>query len=331
MDAAKLLGIFLVYLGHFGADAGTLQSAIYTFHMPFFFLLSGFFAGRTAFGPALIKKRARQLLAPYFTLCLLMLAVWTAQNAWSFKQVLWQLLMVLWGNAYYDKTGIPAVGGRWFFTCLFVVCVVYSLLCRLLKNRLLRLAVCAALYFGLPYLLPYSFLSFPLLPWGIDAAMGYMVFYCLGDCLFPLFTRLAGASKSLRLALTAAFSLPVLWVYFLPLEHRLASWGVPAVWQVPIYFVVRAAMCVFFLLAAQWLPPLDFIRRCGQNTLLLCGAEQLIRLVLSLYPALFNISGPVGCMLTTLLMLAVGVYLAVPLLGRFFPFLQPARPKLPPA
>jgi len=41
LDVAKFIGIFCIYLGHFGTYAGAAYPFVFTFHVPLFFFLSG--------------------------------------------------------------------------------------------------------------------------------------------------------------------------------------------------------------------------------------------------------------------------------------------------
>lgn len=65
VDIAKCLGIFLMIFGHSGLQ-GFPHDWIYSFHMPFFFLVSGLFLKQDS-RPFVdvVMKNARQLLVPY--------------------------------------------------------------------------------------------------------------------------------------------------------------------------------------------------------------------------------------------------------------------------
>ena len=41
LDVAKFVGIFCIYLGHFGHQAGNAYGFVFTFHVPLFFFLAG--------------------------------------------------------------------------------------------------------------------------------------------------------------------------------------------------------------------------------------------------------------------------------------------------
>ena len=71
MDIAKFFAIYLVVLGHMyvvfnGLISTSIQRAIYSFHMPLFMMISGFFAHSAMQSDfkTLVTKKARQLLLP---------------------------------------------------------------------------------------------------------------------------------------------------------------------------------------------------------------------------------------------------------------------------
>lgn len=71
LDFAKGIAIFLVVLGHVLEKSMEQRNGvyhfIYLFHMPFFFMLSGYLACRTtAFGGKFYLKKTRSLLLPFF-------------------------------------------------------------------------------------------------------------------------------------------------------------------------------------------------------------------------------------------------------------------------
>ena len=71
MDWAKAFGLYLIVLGHYIPNYMTSPIAIYiyTFHVPLFFIVSGFFAKKTCFHD--MKKLCSTLLVPYVSLVLI--------------------------------------------------------------------------------------------------------------------------------------------------------------------------------------------------------------------------------------------------------------------
>lgn len=78
IDIARAVAMVLVFTGHLGTSwfpqLEPLMTAIYTFHMPLFFLLSGLFFKPTIDLLTLIAKRARTLLVPYYVFSVFALA-----------------------------------------------------------------------------------------------------------------------------------------------------------------------------------------------------------------------------------------------------------------
>lgn len=78
IDIARAMAMFLVFFGHLGDSwfpaLKPIFRAIYTFHMPLFFVLSGLFFKPTIEFVSLLKKRARTLLIPYYVFSVFALA-----------------------------------------------------------------------------------------------------------------------------------------------------------------------------------------------------------------------------------------------------------------
>ena len=67
VDYAKAIGIYLVVLAHTQLCA-PLTNWIYVFHMPLFFLLSGYVFNNNPSFKEFINRKAKTLVFPYFTL-----------------------------------------------------------------------------------------------------------------------------------------------------------------------------------------------------------------------------------------------------------------------
>ena len=65
VDIAKGLGIFLVVWGHNSIPECPCKSFIYSFHMPLFFFMAGFFLNENESIRVYIYKRIRTLLVPF--------------------------------------------------------------------------------------------------------------------------------------------------------------------------------------------------------------------------------------------------------------------------
>lgn len=127
LDIAKGIGIIAVVIGHSGSKEANL---LYWFHMPLFFVISGFL-----FKPCLdwksllswVNKRVRQLLIPYISFLGLIVVVEFYLNNKYFN--LYEIIKAFFSNLF---PGGRFIGGFytpfWFITCLFVTQVVFAII-----------------------------------------------------------------------------------------------------------------------------------------------------------------------------------------------------------
>lgn len=121
LDIAKGIGILLVVAGHCIPLSDPLCQLIFVFHMPLFFLLSGYTASaKDGFFTTVIKK-AKTLLLPFAAFFLLGLAATLALPSWrqgltadGLKQDL-----LLADPSHVHNSSI------WFLVCLFFVVLVF--------------------------------------------------------------------------------------------------------------------------------------------------------------------------------------------------------------
>jgi len=135
MDIARGLGILLVVMGHNPACAsGTLaKPLIFSFHIPLFFFLSGYFHRQGQDIASDLLQRAKRLLIPYGLTGLLFIFYKALQDSPDFySRDLWQLLRgIAWGAG---GSGTPISflywPPVWFLTSLFITQSCFSLLFR---------------------------------------------------------------------------------------------------------------------------------------------------------------------------------------------------------
>ena len=68
IDFAKVIGLYLMVLGHDNMVSDDLRCYIYSFHMPLFFAISGLFAKDYIRGISVIKGSFKTLMIPYICL-----------------------------------------------------------------------------------------------------------------------------------------------------------------------------------------------------------------------------------------------------------------------
>lgn len=176
LDIAKGIGILLVVLSHCLNINEKPAQILFTFHMPMFFLLSGYvFSGEDRF-PVLVKKKAESLLLPYYGYILLGLVVSLLLPQWRSGLSVSGIQKDLW-------IGNPEVmhnSSIWFLVCLFYV--------TLLFHGIQKLPI----YLQIPAVIVCGFLScwyaesrftvlgYDRLPQNLDVALMAVVFFAAG-------------------------------------------------------------------------------------------------------------------------------------------------------
>lgn len=147
-DVLKGFGILLMLCGHYWPNSHWAHQLIYSFHMPLFFLVAGYFSKPTNLGLLLaIKKNAKRLLLP-FVVTQLLLAAWGGIQTMAkhdMSYFLKPLLSLIWGgpDVIDSQYGMIYVGPIWFLPALFWAKTVFEFLIAKIHNLSL-LFVCIA-------------------------------------------------------------------------------------------------------------------------------------------------------------------------------------------
>lgn len=129
-DMMKGIGIMLVIIGHLGHGFGWLIPAIYTFHMPLFFILSGYFYKEKKV-TELLYRDFRSLLVPYLLVTAITVTYGIVIGIWKHapEKVLY------WVNSFLNA-GIKdsGIGPLWFLLAMFWCRFFYNLLYKVVKR-----------------------------------------------------------------------------------------------------------------------------------------------------------------------------------------------------
>lgn len=141
IDIARGIGILLVVLGHndFGYISPFAHQVIYSFHMPLFFFLSGYFLNTNVGFGDFAFKRFNSLLKPYYFTIFMIYFMSISFGIMGFPTAIRRIFKSLYASGYYlDWVQL------WFLPHLFVVSLYsfffYKLTVRL-NNRVLRWAI----------------------------------------------------------------------------------------------------------------------------------------------------------------------------------------------
>ena len=118
LDIARGIGILLVVLGHndFGAISPFFHQVIYSFHIPLFFFLSGYFINTSIPFFDYFKKRFHSVLKPYLFTIFLIYFTSVSFEKMGFQTAIGRIVKSLYGSVNYIDWG-----QLWFLPQLFVV------------------------------------------------------------------------------------------------------------------------------------------------------------------------------------------------------------------
>lgn len=172
LDVAKGMALILVIWGHAGMSIPGLGTAIIQFHMPLFFVVSGYLSrnSQEAIGNRIIKK-AKRLLVPYFIFSLIYLSFGVIKSFLLHQSVnvveLISLLFYLNGNVV--RIGTP----MWFLPVLFFTDLIYTLI-KKTENKYTNI-ICIVLAVV-------AFEWMPILPFGLRISCIGLFFFMIGNC-----------------------------------------------------------------------------------------------------------------------------------------------------
>jgi len=182
IDYAKVIGIFLVVFGH-TAIPRYLYDAIYGFHMPLFFFISGYLFSFKKFQSLseFFYRRAKQLIVPYFCFNIITYIFWlfigrhfgvdSTRHIPLYKPI----IGIFYGNGIDDYLVHDITS--WFLVCLFTVENLFFVFFR----RANKYRGCILLMlFALTAYLDGKYDSIRW-PWGLNIAFTAIVFYGLGN------------------------------------------------------------------------------------------------------------------------------------------------------
>lgn len=123
-DIAKGIAILCVILGHLGNN--TINRVVFVFHMPIFFLISGYFLSQSGTYKEFVVKKFKQCIVPYIATCIAICVLSIPVSYILHQDIGQNLFKWVCGSIYGSGTrpgifpGIPSfIGALWFLEALF--------------------------------------------------------------------------------------------------------------------------------------------------------------------------------------------------------------------
>lgn len=171
IDLARAFCILLMVMGHVGF--GTVFSKwIHSFHMPFFFIVSGLFIRQRTINNFLIVK-GKSLILPYLSVglfhCVLFCLI---NNKWSLDVFAY----LLFNNR---GSGIPIAAALWFLPAIFIAELLFLIFLKM-KDSFIYLGACSIICFVIGLIIIDRFGN--VLPLSINQALIGVFFIFVGYC-----------------------------------------------------------------------------------------------------------------------------------------------------
>ena len=122
IDIAKGIAMICIILGHLGN--ASINRIVFTFHVPIFFFITGYFTNKKRDLNGFIKNKARTLLVPYIISSIVIIIIGTLKGVWwnnAFDEFQNWCYAALYGagDTYTEQFWIPGIGAIWFLWATF--------------------------------------------------------------------------------------------------------------------------------------------------------------------------------------------------------------------
>lgn len=294
IDSVRALAILLVILGHIELS-DSINDLIYSFHMPLFFLISGFTFNKEKISSIPIKeyviKNLKRLVIPYFWIEFLSLPLWVIE---------YRVLSNSNTQSFFENfKGIFIANGKicafparpaWFLLTLFVALVGYRIILQIAKGdegkEICLVAVCA--------LISVSEAGVQL-PWRINVAGTGIAFIFIGSKLISLLkseeklTFKNDFSKIIKKFFFICLML-LLGLYSHYFNGRISmatnKFGKSAL----LFYVTAILLSVVFIIVIKKMPDFRLLSYIGRNTLIMVGFHKHIILIIDRFYELSKLS-----------------------------------------
>lgn len=326
IDVAKAIGIFAIYVGHISTTEGVrCVPFVWTFHVALFFLISGcaeaISSKEMGFGQFLAKK-IKTLFIPWLTFALVSIVIHFLKTGYSSAELIKGVKQMALGCT--RNNFVSGAGAIWFLTCLFVIQILFFFI-KKLKNKWLILGAAAVIHIAALLLFD---VNAPKMPYNIDTAMYYILYYAIGYASFELMNSVLNAKTfkgKILLVVSGVLSFGYCGIRILGKDIFSFFYSVPYLSK--LISVLSTLIIIYaVILLAKILENVELFQKIGQNTMYLCAGEYVTHTVLYYTLALIGIFIKVQStfygIVYAVVLLAISYKLVIPILKEITKWLQ---------
>lgn len=277
VDTLKFLGIFAIYLGHYGEVAKKAYPFVFEYHVPLFFFISGFFFKYNSNESIIqcIKNKFKHLMIPYFTFSLIYLLFLLITKNIFINDVPSKLLEILTGIRNYSF-----IGPLWFINCLFVMQILNKVLSKIYKDKKYYYILTGFVFLIVTTcIFPMLKINIPCFFWNIDSALYYYFYFTLGMILYPKLNKIKlNKNKPFRIIiLVLIFIFLTIFTYYVYKKGSIYLYQKLNInndfFYIFYYHIKTMILIIYNVIIAQILSPVKPFQLIGRNTLYLCCIE----------------------------------------------------------
>lgn len=280
LDVCKAIGIILVVLGHTYGLPEVLYNIIYSFHMPLFFIVSGYLYNETKYNDIsfnkLINLRFRAYVIPYISfgtinlITEILMSFILQKKILSVDVILNKLRGIL--LCYADVENMPNCSPIWFLMCLFISSLLFWAIIKYTKRYTPVFCIfCMCLSFCI-----YEFVDFKI-PWSISTSFMATFFMYIGYSV-KKYNIIYKAQKLkyfyLLLPICSILSIALGIINGGKIDMNQNEYGNPALFIVPS---ITLPVIIMFLCQKSVFSNNKFLVWLGNNTMPIIGFNYLIR------------------------------------------------------
>lgn len=282
IDTLKAIGITLVFLGHSGAP---FHDGIYLFHMPLFFVISGFLWNTDKYSSmavrSFIKAKFTAYIIPYLKIAAVCLALFgiiiPLVTQVGYEMFVAKLVKYLFGILIYSRGTVewmPQCSPLWFLTCLFFAEVLFFMIMKL-NRPLYGVLVSGIVGFVMSQIGKYF-------PWNIDNAFTCVPYLYIG-LLFKRYWTHISKIKYMSIAIPFA-------IVFFFFGEKATDFDGNQFNNVALVYLESTVICYAMFVCVYAIQPClgggRFLTLIGRNTLLLMGYNYAINAFLRFIPGM---------------------------------------------
>lgn len=311
IDQAKGIGVILVILGHliYHQDSLTpMAKAIYSFHMPMFFILSGYVLNEVDFSFFYyVKKKFLRLVVPVLLLSCFLQIIYVTVNGIDNIRSFISGLFFIEGYIYFNYP-------EWYFIVLFEVLAVSRAIGLIRKRFFPKIVYCLIFFIS-----GYFAATYKIIPWfGIDRALMALGYLTIGILCRSICVDI---SKSLNIFIFA--SIFAIWIYLSIFSNSLCSMYGSAYGDFLKFIMASILGTILFLRLCILTDRISWIDYLSKHSVFIIGSHYFFVWVFNDYILQYINTQYMG--LCTFLYLALIVIIYKPfsnIIAKYFPLLD---------